>query len=54
MFNQVSAPNQTPDTMGYAVAGYLAIFVLLFLFLVFLQRKQRKLRGQVKSISGSM
>ncbi len=54
MFNQVSASNQPPDSTAYAIAGYIAIFALLFLFLVFLHRKQRKLRDQVKSISESM
>ena len=54
MLNQVSVPNQPPDSTAYAVAGYIAIFALLFLFLIFLHRKQRKLRDQVKSISTSM
>ncbi len=54
MFSQVLAQNQTPDTTAYAIAGYVAIFALLFLFLVFLQRRQRRLRDQMKSISTSM
>ena len=47
-------PNQPPDSTAYAVVGYIAIFTLLFLFLIFLHRIQRKLRDLVKSISESM
>ncbi len=54
MLIQAPMLDQPPDTTAYAVAGYIAIFLLLFLFLVFLHRQQRKLRGQVKSISESM
>jgi len=54
MFTQISSPNQPPDSTPYAIAGYIAIFALLFLFLVFLHRKQRKLRDQVKSLAKSM
>lgn len=53
MLSQVAAPNQPPDSTPYLVAGYIAIFALLFLFLLFLHGKQRKLRDQAKSLSES-
>ena len=53
MLSQVAAPNQPPDSTPYLVAGYIAIFALLFLFLLFLHGKQRKLRDQAKALSES-
>ncbi len=51
MLEQAPVGDQPPETLAYAVAGYVAIFALLFFFLAYLGRKQRSLQERLKSIS---
>ena len=51
MLEQTPVGDRFPDTLAYAVAGYVSIFALLLFFLAYLGRKQRSLQERVKSIS---